>query len=97
MKFNKDQHFPTINSEHFRLGIPTLLIVAFILFMCVPDLLNASVHFKLLKGNKQIFYITGIFYRSAWLENDDEVQEQLLNLNYLLHSFCYLYVVSNKR
>ena len=49
------------------LRIPTLLIVTFILFMCVPDFLNASVHFKLLDGNGQIFYIAGIFYRFAWL------------------------------
>ena len=67
LKFNKDQLFRRNKSEHFMLRIPTLLIVTFILFMCVPDFLNASVHFKLLDGNGQIFYIAGIFYRFAWL------------------------------
>ena len=67
MKFNKDQHFHRNKSEHFKLRIPTLLIVTFIIFMCVPDFLNASVHCKLLKGNGQMFYIAGIFYRFAGL------------------------------
>ena len=67
LKFNKDQLFRRNKNEHFMLRIPTLLIVTFILFMCVPDFLNASVHFKLLDGNGQIFYIAGIFYRFAWL------------------------------
>ena len=67
LKFNKDQLFRRNKSEHFMLRIPTLLIVTFILFMCVPDFLNASVHFKLLDGNGQIFYTAGIFYRFAWL------------------------------
>ena len=67
LKFNKDQHFRRNKSEHFKLRIPTLLIVTFILFICVPDFLNASARFKLLRGNGQVFYIAVIFYRFAWL------------------------------
>ena len=69
IKFNKNQHFSTNNNKHFKQRIPTLLIVTFILFMCVPDFLNAFLHFKILKGNGQIFYIAGIFYRFAWLSD----------------------------
>ena len=59
MKFNKDQHFRRNKSQHFNLRIPTLLVVTFIIFVCVLDFLNASVHFKRLKENGQIFYIVG--------------------------------------
>lgn len=63
MKFNKDQHFRRNKSQHFNLRIPTLLIVIFIIFVCVPHFLSASVHFKCLEENGQIFYIAGVFYR----------------------------------
>ena len=60
-------YFAKIKKEHFKLLVPTLLIVTFILFSCVPDLLNSFMQFYNVEVKDTRFYVLGVFYRIGWL------------------------------
>ena len=47
--------------------IPTLLIVTFIIFVCIPDFVIFFIYSQLLKGTGIVYNIMAIFYRIAWL------------------------------
>ena len=38
--------FKSSNKEHFKLRTPTLIIVTFIIFVCIPDFINIFTHFQ---------------------------------------------------
>ena len=60
-------YFAKIKKEHFKLLVPTLLIVTFILFSCVPDLVNSFMQFYNVEVKDTRFYVLGVFYRIGWL------------------------------
>ena len=67
MEMNKGQKNKANNKEHFKLLVSTLIIVTFILFSCVPDLVNSFIQFYNAEVKDTIFYILGVFYRIGWL------------------------------
>ena len=67
MEMNKGRKNKAINKEHFKLLVPTLIIVTFILFSCVPDLVNSFIQFYNVEVKDAIFYVLGVFYRIVWL------------------------------
>ena len=67
IEMNKGRKNKAINQEHFKLLVPTLIIVTFILFSCVPDLVNSFIQFYNVEVKDTIFYVLGVFYRIVWL------------------------------
>lgn len=67
MKFKNDHKSQPRYKEHFKLHIPTLLIVTSVIFVCIPDFVIFFIYFQLLKGTGIICNIMAIFYRIAWL------------------------------
>lgn len=59
--------FKSSNRKHFKLFVPTFLIVNFIILVCIPDFVNLFTHLQYLEGKGLIFQILGVFYRIAWL------------------------------
>ena len=55
------------NKEHFKLLIPTLIIVTFIIFGCIPDFTNIFTYFQFLQGKVLLFNILAVFYRIGCL------------------------------
>ena len=67
IEMNKGRKNKAINQEHFKLLVPTLIIVTFILFSCVPDLVNSFIQFYNVEVKDTILYVLGVFYRIVWL------------------------------
>ena len=66
-KLNKDQNVKSSDREHFKLLLPTLTIVTFLIFFfCIPDVVNFIFQFHYL-DQEIVFNLLGIFYRIAWL------------------------------
>ena len=63
----EDQKLKVNNKEHFKLLTPTLLIVTFIIFYCIPDFVNIFYQFYYFDGNTLICNLLGISYRISWL------------------------------
>ena len=55
------------NMTHFKLFTPTLVIFTFVIFICIPDFINAFTRFGKKKGNRLVFSIVAVFYRIYWL------------------------------
>ena len=56
------------NMTHFKLFTPTLVIFTFVIFICIPDFINAFTRFGKKKGNRLVFSIVAVFYRIYWLK-----------------------------
>ena len=67
IEMNKGRKNKAINQEHFKLLVPTLIIVTFILFSCVPDLVNSFIQFYNVEVKDTVFYVLRVFYRIGWL------------------------------
>ena len=67
MEMNKGRKSKAINQEDFKLLVPTLIIVTFILFSCVPDLVNSFIQFYNVEVKDTVFYVLRVFYRIGWL------------------------------
>lgn len=61
------KHFKANNKEHFKLLIPTLLIVTFTTFVCIPDFINIFTYFQFLQGKVLMFHKLAVFYQIGWL------------------------------
>ena len=66
-RIKSQARFKSSNKKHFKLRTPTLIIVTFIIFVCIPDFINIFTHFQYLEGKGVIYQILGVFYRIAWL------------------------------
>lgn len=67
-KVFKERKFRPNHSAHFKLLLPTLFILTFILFVCIPDFFIIFVYYRLLNGKEMtVNYIAFTFYRIAWL------------------------------
>ena len=62
----KDKKIKQNNKENFKLLVPTLIIVTFILFSCVPYLVNSFHQLCNVEVKNTIFYVLGVFYRIGW-------------------------------
>ena len=51
------------NKDHFRLLIPSLIILTFILFTIIPDFLRTTVKFKIITSDKTSIYVYLFCYK----------------------------------
>ena len=63
----EDKKLKSNNKEHFKLLTPTLLIVTFIIFYCIPDFVDIFYQFFDFDRNFIIYNVLGISYRISWL------------------------------
>ena len=54
------------NKDHFRLLIPSLIILTFILFTIIPDFLRTSVKFKIITSYEISIYVNLFCYKIGW-------------------------------
>ena len=65
-KLKKEQKVKSNNKEHFKLLVPTLIIVTYLVFFCIPDIGHFIFQFHYL--DEELFYnLFRISYRIAWL------------------------------
>ena len=66
LKFREDSHSRR-NKDQFKLLIPTLIIVTFIIFISIPNIINTVYRHKISTTDKTIVYVAFTFYRIGWL------------------------------
>ena len=66
LKFREDSH-SSRNNDQFKLLIPTLIIVTFIIFICIPNIINTVYRQEISTTDKTIVYVAFTFYRIGWL------------------------------
>ena len=66
LKFQKDSQ-RVRNKDQFKLLIPTLIIVTFIIFISIPNIINTVYRQEISTTNKAIVYVAFMFYRIGWL------------------------------
>ena len=54
------------NKDHFRLLIPSLIILTFILFTIIPDFLRTAVKFKIITSYEISVYVNLFCYKIGW-------------------------------
>ena len=66
-RINKCRKNRQDDREQFKLVIPTLIILTFIMFTCIPDLINSSFQLFHVENRDLIFLIIVVNYRIGWL------------------------------
>ena len=66
LKFREDSH-SSRNKDQFKLLIPTLIIVTFIIFISIPNIINTVYRQEISTTDKAIVYLAFTFYRIGWL------------------------------
>ena len=54
------------NKDHFRLFIPSLIILTFVLFTIIPDFLRTAVKFKIITSYEISIYTNFFCYKIGW-------------------------------
>ena len=56
-------------TNHFKLLVPSLIVITFIFFTIIPNLVKSAIIYEILSVNEIFFHLSPVLYLVAWLIN----------------------------
>lgn len=66
-KHVKKRNTSELDYKHFKLLVPTLIIVTYMIFTFIPDFIRVFVSYKVIAESKKLRNVTIVAYRIGWL------------------------------